>query len=164
MKVNSANQKVMDKLNRDINKITKSLHEKHKGVKRVVNKFLVKEGNELRNIIITSMRDTPRSPSFRRGGKNRTIIHHPSIKGNPPAIDTGELVRSILYDVEDMKLNIGTIAGGAQTKGGRNYGEILETTKHLPLKRPWLEPAVLSREKEIKKTLKDILKKEFGRL
>jgi hypothetical protein len=148
-------------INRDINKITRDLKGSVSKINGAVNRAMVKEGNTLRNVIITSMRNTPLAPWFYRSGKNRTIVHHPSRRGKPPAIDSGELVRAIVYDVENMRLEVGALAGTAVTKGGRSYAEILETTKNKKLSRPWLNPAVESRKKEMFENIKRAIFKEF---
>lgn len=100
-----------------------------------VGEIFLDTANDMRNDMIMSMRNTTRaSHSYPRGGKR----HHPSQKGSPPAIDTGELVSRIAYDISqsggDMVLEVGV------TAGAKNYADLLEDENVLD--RPFLKPAV----------------------
>ena len=125
--------RAMRRLNRDLQKISKGLLEKGQTMDKTTGKVLTSAGNEMRNYIITSMRNTPRSAAFYRKGVNRSILHKPSMPGGFPAIDTGELVRSIMYDVGKFSLEIGSLGGGV-------YGKYLEEGTKNMAARPWLEP------------------------
>ena len=87
---------------------TKPIRELNKKIKKIANNFakaykkpkeiddvLFRNGNEMRNYILLSMRNTQRAPwSYKRGNKR----HHPSLPGQFPAIDRGEGVRSIAFN------------------------------------------------------------------
>lgn len=133
----------------------------NKNIPGVINRALVVEGNNLRNYIIQSMRDTQRATWFRKVTKSGQI-HNPSMPGSQPAIDKGGLVRSIMYDVENNQLKVGSIAGTCVAKGERSYAEILETSKNTKMKRPWLEPAVKANEDRIYKNIEVAIKKGIG--
>lgn len=75
---------------------------------------------------------------------NKTIGHHPSAEGNPPAIDTGNLRRSITYNmISESEGEVGSLQATAP------YGFFLEVgTSRMPRPRPWLKPATdMSKEK-----------------
>jgi HK97 gp10 family phage protein len=108
--------------------------------------------NQIRNIIIRSMQETPKNTakSYLRGGKK----HFPSREGHPPAIDTGELVRSITMDVKKLQVEIGADSGAP-------YGVHLEYgTKNMKA-RPWLTPAIDNQTPVIISRILDRISREF---
>ena len=77
---------------------------------------LVQGANKIRNHMIQGMRDTPKSGlKYRRGGR----WHIASSPGNPPAIDSGELIRSLVMDAGDDWVQVGS-------KSGAPYAVFLE--------------------------------------
>jgi len=126
--------KELTKLNAKLNKIGKELESAGKEFSNPVTRELVVGANEIRNTIILSMRNTPQTGRKYRRGKSGGI-HIASSPGNPPAIDSGELLRSIVYDVRDMEVEIGNEAGAP-------YGRFLEEGTKKMEARPWLAPAV----------------------
>ena len=126
--------KELTKLNAKLNKIGKELESAGKEFSNPVTRELVIGANEIRNTIILSMRNTPQTGRKYRRGKSGGI-HIASSPGNPPAIDSGELLRSIVYDVRDMEVEIGNEAGAP-------YGRFLEEGTKKMEARPWLAPAV----------------------
>ncbi len=136
--------KALDKLNKNLNKIGEELFEVARNVPDEITKRLAMGANDIRNTIILSMRDTPKDGRTYKRGKKKHIA---SSAGNPPAIDFGELVRSIVFDVRDMEIEVGA-------DGGAPYAAALEdgaTYKdgHTMEARPFLMPAVEKHEKEI---------------
>lgn len=107
-------------------------------IRRQVKEIIFDGATKTRNDIIMSMRNTKRrSDRFysRQRGKAK---HFPSKPGQPPAIDSGDLIQSIQFDAVDYKFVIGSII----TKPP--YPEWLEKP---PMKakykaRPWLDPAI----------------------
>jgi len=96
------------------------------------------------------MRNTPKTGRHYKRGKKTHIASSP---GNPPAIDSGELLRSIMFDVRKMEIEVGV-------EGGAPYAEYLETgtfkvtaesitPTELIESRPFLNPAVEKHHKEI---------------
>ena len=140
-------------LNKELSKISKELNSKMKELPNGVIRELTIGANLIRNTIILSMRNTPKTGrEYRRGSKS----HIASSPGKPPAIDRGELVRSIMYDIREMEVEIGNEAGAP-------YGSYLEEgTKNIE-PRPWLEPAVNKHKNNILKNITgvciDIVKK-----
>jgi hypothetical protein len=147
------------KINEELNRISRGLIEKHNNLQNIIDRALVVEANNLRNYIITSMRNTPKAPWKYKSGKGISTIHHPSLPGNPPAIDKGELISRILYDVKDKEMRVGLVVGA---KHGV-YLEDPENTRPVGRRR-WLKPAVDSNQKRIINNVSAELKKEFGNI
>lgn len=129
------------KLNKKLHKIGKELQKAAADIPDVITQELVIGANLIRNTIIQSMRSTKRAPwTTGKAG------HHPSMPGHPPAVDTGELLRSIMFDARPMEVEIGTF-------GGAPYGKWLETGTSKMEARPWLEPAVEEHADDIVKRI-----------
>lgn len=122
----------LKKLNRKLDKIGKKLMGVVKEIPNPITQELAIGASNIRNTIITSMqRDKKTGKKYRRGKKE----HQASAPGEAPAVDYGELLRSIMFDVREMEVEVGNEAGAP-------YGKFLEEgTKHIE-PRPWLEPAV----------------------
>ncbi len=131
----------MNKLNRDLDKIGKKLFESVAEIPDSVTRELAIGANDIRNTIITSMRDTPKTGRTYRRGKSGKV-HTASSPGNPPAIDYGELVRSIMFDVRDMEIEVGSM-------GGAPYAVFLEEGTAKMEARPFLDPAVIQHKQAI---------------
>ena len=110
-----------------------------------VHKRLVQGGNEIRNEIIRSMQKTLKTGKKYKRGK---MFHIASSPGNPPAIDKGELVRSIIVSDRPTEVEIGS-------KGGAPYSKFLEEGTKKMAKRPFLQPAVEKTMPNIIKRIKD---------
>jgi hypothetical protein len=116
-----------------------------------INKVLFNGGNNMRNHIIKEMRNTKRAPwSYKRGNKK----HFPSLPGNYPAVDGGEAIRSIAFDVriktESAQLEIGN-------SGGAPYLKFLEGGTKKMESRPWLKPTTNVYEPNIRKDIENIV-------
>lgn len=101
--------------------------------------------NRIRNRMINAMRRTPKTgKKYKRGKK----WHIASSAGNAPAVDTGQLLRSITMDDRLDAIEVGV-------KSGAPYAEWLETgTKDGKIKpRPFLGPAVNAEEQRIKERI-----------
>ncbi len=85
---------------------------------------------DYRNDVIGAMRNTTRmvSRSYRRGGK----LHHPSMPGHPPAIDTGNLVKGIGVNRRND--------GAAVVSRGAKYVTYLESGTSKMAPRPVWNP------------------------
>jgi hypothetical protein len=137
-------------LNRDINKISAGLLTEAGRVKSRFGPIFTHIGNTIRNEIIKSMQSTPRMLRSKKATK-KGDRHHPSAPGFPPAIDTGELVKGVIYDVQQESLIVGVVSTGLgrKTRGGfTSYAEILELSKNPRMRRPFLAPAVEKHEDE----------------
>ncbi len=132
--------KPLDKLNKDLNRIGEELFKTAQKVPDKITKRLAMGANDIRSTIILSMRDTPKDGRTYKRGKKKHIA---SSAGNPPAIDSGELIRSIVFDVRDMEVEVGSIIDDPP------YPRWLEEGTEKMEARPWLEPAVEKHEKEI---------------
>lgn len=90
-----------------------------------------------------SMADTPRDMSKTYYSNNKTKAHNPSLPGNPPAPDTGNLRKSIRYELNSEGDVIYGIVG--TTQKDPPYGAYLENAEYGSSKmapRPWLRPAM----------------------
>lgn len=101
------------------------------------------------------MRDTAIDISKTYGKKG----HHPSLPGNPPAVDTGTLRRSITYEVDENNL-VGYVGSNLKNPP---YGAYLEfgTTKdgkQIIKPRPWLKPATEKSMEKIKEIMAGAVK------
>lgn len=126
--------KNLTQLNKELAEIGKHLSDLEADIPAAVSKELAIGAIDIRNTIIKSMRDTPKTGKHYRRGKGGKV-HITSSPGNPPAIDYGELVRSIMFDLRDMEVEIGSI-------GGAPYSVFLEEGTDKMGARPWLAPAV----------------------
>lgn len=97
-----------------------------------------------------SMRDTAIDYSKTYGKKG----HHPSQEGNPPAVDTGTLRRSITYTVDEKNLvgYVGSVLNDPP------YGVYLEYGTSRMKPRPWLKPATEKSLETIKKLMAGAVK------
>jgi HK97 gp10 family phage protein len=106
---------------------------------------------KVRSDIQSSMAHTERNMEVSYFTNNKTKAHHPSLPGNPPAPDTGNLRNSIRYEVRSENKEVYGIVG--TTQKDPPYGEYLEygTKKMKP--RPWLRPAMKNNEEWIRKNI-----------
>lgn len=101
-----------------------------------------------------SMRDTAIDASVSYYSHNKRIPHHPSIAGNPPAVDTGTLRRSITYTVDEKNLvgYVGSVINNPP------YGVYLEYGTSRMKPRPWLKPATEKSLETIKRLMAGAVK------
>ena len=138
--------KELDKLNKKLNEIGKKLINVSGGAgggKNIPNEIterLAIGANDIRNTIILSMRNTPKTGKHYKRGKK---THIASSSGNPPAIDSGDLLKSIIFDVRKMEVEVGSIIDIPP------YPRYLEEGTKKMDARPWLEPAVEKHQQEI---------------
>lgn len=90
------------------------------------------------------------SPSSGRQYKRGSITHTASAPGQPPATDTGNLVRNITVSRKDiMYYDIGS-------RKDAPYGFFLEFGTSNMQPRPWLTPSAIEGRKQIKKEIRRI--------
>lgn len=106
---------------------------------------------KIRSEIQDDMAHTPRDTSKVYYTNNKTVGHNPSLPGNPPAPDTGNLRNSIRYEVHNEENEVYGIVG--TTQKDPPYGEYLEygTSKMAP--RPWLRPAMIKNEDWVRRSI-----------
>ena len=127
-----------------INNLTKD------GARKIREEVIV-GAQDIRNTMILSMRNTPKTGRVyrRQKGKKRHVASSP---GNPPAKDYGELVRSITVRTR-MK---GDIQVGAES--GAPYAMYLEKGTPKMAARPWAKPALDKNLPTIRKRILAIIK------
>ena len=142
--------KELKKLNKDLDKISQKLFKAVQEIPEGVTQELGAGAIQIRNTIIESMQQEEKHG---RWYKRKSVRHRASAPGEAPAVDTGEGLRSITFDVRKMEVEIGTAGGApylAMLEGGTVkifgegtiLGDIIEP-------RPWLGPAVEKHHKEI---------------
>lgn len=132
--------KELTRLNKKLDNIGANLFKVATEVPVDITRELALGANQIRNTIILSMRNTPQTGKIYKRGKKQHIASSP---GNPPAIDSGDLLKSILFDVRDMEVEVGSIIDVPP------YPTYLEEGTSKMKARPWLAPAVEKHEKEI---------------
>lgn len=100
-------------------------------------KFVTLSCAEIERTAKTIMKDTVTNPDITYGKKG----HHPSVAGNPPAPDSGTLMRSITHSVEvkngEVIGNVGSIIQN------ENYPRFLEYGTSNMKPRPWLSASLI---------------------
>ena len=107
----------------------------------------------LQKDIKESMRDTA-TQSTGYHTHNKKKLHYPSVPGNPPASDSGNLRRSITFSVTEEDTRITGRVGSAQTLNPP-YGYYLEFRTSRMAARPWLRPAMARNKEVIMETLRE---------
>jgi hypothetical protein len=137
--------KIQMKLNKLSSKLIPSLFE-----------ILVDGAMKTRNEMITSMENSPplgrKYPSRKKGKK----WHIASLPGNPPRVDTGNLIASIIPDIreDELEVEVGSILFDPP------YPLILEQPKEdgvRLLPRPYVWPALEKIKNDIMKAIVNIL-------
>lgn len=123
-------------LHKELRRMAERIGESSERVESNVHTEMQIIGNDLVNKIKLSMRNTPKANYFYKRGQKR---HYPSKKGNPPAVDSGDLINSIIFDdPKSLQVEIGSTMV---------HGRILEESKKL--NRKWLMPAYEENEDDI---------------
>lgn len=128
----------LDELNRKLRNISNQFKKGSLKKTKEIQQLLFSYGNDMRNHIITAMRNTTRAPwSYKRTKSGKR--HHPSMPGGFPAVDSGEAIRAIAFDVstnfKGVKLEFGANSGAP-------YLKFLEEGTDKMDARPWMEPTV----------------------
>ena len=115
----------------------KALEKQAKQAEADSKKFVTMSCAEVERTAKTIMRDSPTNPDVSYGKKH----HHPSYAGNPPAPDTGTLMRSITHEVSvkgnEVIGEVGSIIHDSDYPRFLEYG----TSKMKP--RPWLSASLI---------------------
>ena len=115
--------------------------------------------DKVRSDIQYSMAHTQRNMTKSYYTNNSSIPHHPSLPGNPPARDTGNLTNSIRWEIHNEGKEVYGIVGSSQLD--ENYAVYTEygTTKMAP--RPWLRPAMEKNNQWIRKSIANAVARTF---
>ena len=122
---------------RQLLKFQRALERQARQAQADSRKFVTMSCAEIERTAKTIMRDSPTNPDVSYGKKH----HHPSYAGNPPAPDTGTLMRSVTHSVTvNGKEVVGEVGSIIQDS---NYPKYLEygTSKMKP--RPWLSASLI---------------------
>lgn len=108
---------------------------------------------QVRSTMLDDMEKTPVNSDVSYYNYNKSVPHHPSLPGNPPAPDSGNLRKSIHYTVEGSgKDTVGRV--GTDVK----YGKYLEFGTSRIAPRPWIKPSLDKNKTFIISKLKEALK------
>ena len=119
---------------REVRKLANEIARSSGAAKQMVMVALVNAAMETRNEMIGSMKGTPKTGLPYKRGKKTHIASSP---GNPPAIDRGGLVRSIIPDVRPANLEVEV----GSTIVDPPYPIFLEEGTTKMAARPWIKPA-----------------------
>lgn len=97
-------------------------------------------GEKIKSDIQYSMTHTERDMSKSYYTANKTVAHHPSLPGYPPAPDTGNLRASINYEIHATASEVYGVVGSTQQDPDYAVYTEYGTSKMAP--RPWLRPAM----------------------
>jgi HK97 gp10 family phage protein len=137
-----------------IEEFANELSQKQKRLETEIGKALAKSCALIQTTAITSMRDTVIDTDKSYYTHNKKIPHHPSIAGNPPAVDTGTLRRSVTYQVDENEL-VGYVGSNLKDPP---YGAYLEFGTSRMKPRPWLKPATEKSMEKIKEIMAGAVK------
>lgn len=100
-----------------------------------------------------NMARTERDMSKTYYTNNKTKAHHPSMPGNPPAPDSGNLRNSIRYEIHEEGKEVYGIVGSSQMD--ENYAVWMEygTKDGRIAPRPWLRPTMIKNNDWIRKSI-----------
>lgn len=130
----------------------KALEKQAKQAEADARKFVTMASAEVERTAKTIMRDSPTNPDVSYGKKH----HHPSYAGNPPAPDTGTLMRSITHSVtvkgNEVVGEVGSIIHDSDYPRFLEYG----TSKMKP--RPWLSASLIKCQSWMANLWKEIFK------
>ena len=135
-----------------ITDFTRALEKQVKKAEADSRKFVTMSCAEVERTAKTIMRDSPTNPDVAYGKKG----HHPSFAGNPPAPDTGTLMRSITHEVsgngKQVVGEVGSIINNSDYPRFLEYG----TSKMKP--RPWLSASLIKCQSWMANLWKEIFK------
>jgi len=135
---------------RNFDKEMRRLKATPEAIADAVRKELLSTAVFIRNRIIKNMRNTPKTGRRYRKTKNKNIFHTASSPGYAPAVDTGDLLKSIKMDVRLSEVEVGSNLTGKKGK----YPVFLEFgTKNMDA-RPWLSPAFEDGKREFRSTIR----------
>jgi hypothetical protein len=135
-----------------ITDFTRALENQVKKAEADSRKFVTMSCAEVERTAKTIMRDSPTNPDVVYGKKG----HHPSFAGNPPAPDTGTLMRSITHEVsgngKQVVGEVGSIIHDSDYPRYLEYG----TSKMKP--RPWLSASLIKCQSWMSNLWKEIFR------
>jgi len=121
--------------------------------KRRMMDLLVVSAANIRNDMISGMETTPQTGNsyFRRKQGKKKIFHIASSPGNFPAVDSGDLVRSIIMDARFYEVEVGSIITYPA------YPKFLEKGTARMKARPWVKPVYDNQKPKIEKAVNRLM-------
>lgn len=123
------------------------------GINRIMDELVI-GANNIRNEMITSMRNSPATGKKYTGGRGGKS-HIASSPGNPPRVDSSQLVNSIVMDERLFEVEVGSNI----MEGDPPYPVVLEFGREdgSMEARPWMGPAFESEKGAIEKELIQVI-------
>lgn len=118
--------------------------------------LLVVSANNIRNDMITGMETTPKTGNRYR--RRKGVYHTASSPGNFPAVDSGDLVSSIIMDARFTEVEVGSIITYPA------YPKFLEFRTARMKKRPWVKPVYDTQKPKIEKAVNRLMKEILGEI
>ena len=140
----------------DLNQLSDFLKERASTITANMEGAIKRCGEKIRSDIQYDMAHTPLDMSKSYYTENKTKAHHPSLPGNPPAVDSGNLRESIRYEVYRNGQEVYGIVGSTQKDADYAVYTEYGTSKMAP--RPWLRPAMRKNSEFIKRTISKAVK------
>lgn len=140
----------------DLSQLSKFLAQKTSSIKDNLEIAIDRCGEKIRSDIQYNMSHTPLDMSKSYYTNNKTKAHHPSLPGNPPAPDSGNLRESIRYEVHKEGKEVYGIVGSTQKDPDYSVYTEYGTSKMAP--RPWLKPAMRENSQFIKYAISKAVK------
>lgn len=132
--------------------LQKAMEQKVKNASKDSVQYVTVCSAEVERTCKTIMRDTVTNPSITYGSRG----HHPSVAGNPPAVDTGTLLQSITHSIDEEGGNaVGRV--GSILKNP-DYPTFLEFGTSRMQPRPWLSTALIKCQDFMNRALKEIFR------
>ena len=140
---------------RGFNRFNAKLKDLNNRINRAIANEINVAGTELQKIIRKDMKETPKTGrTYKRGEKTHTA----SSAGNAPAVDTGELIKSIQIFTKAIPSRLFAEVGSDTAQGKwMEYG-----TSNIEA-RPWLRPAFDRNKEQIQKNIQEAIEKELRR-
>ena len=142
----------------DMKDFSKFLEQRASGITGNLEQAIKICCEKVRSDIQYSMAHTIRNTEKSYYTNNKTKAHHPSMPGNPPAVDTGNLRESIRYETHKEGEKVYGIVGSTQKDP--NYAVWMEygTSDGKIAPRPWLRPAMIKNNDFICRTITTAVK------
>jgi len=142
----------------DLSQLSNFLKERGSTINDNIELAIKRCGEKIRSDIRYEMAHTALDTTKSYYTNNKTKAHHPSLPGNPPAVDTGNLRESINYEVHKNGKEVYGIVGSNQKDFNEDYAVYTEYGTTKMAARPWLRPAMRQNNEFIRRTIAKAVK------
>lgn len=140
-----------------LNRLLKKLDKVDDEMLAAAQKGYLRAAVDIKSDIVRSIQERSSGAPYTRykNGKSRTGVA--SLPGDAPNTDTGQLVKSIFFEKRGKDIVVGS--NNTAVEDGVHYGAVLELSTNPKMKRPWLAPAISKNRENLKKKVKQEIKK-----